>query len=76
MEPEHQDLAPFALYVNDRADAEHYRNELQRLGVATASFVIQIVSGSEMRLPAIRTRMNLYEGPWSVNRVLSSLVAR
>ncbi len=75
MEPE-RDLGPFALYVNDRADAERYRNELQRLGVEAASFVIQIASDSGMRLPAIRTRRNLYEGAWSVNRVLGSLAAR
>ena len=69
-------LTPFALYVSDRPDAERYRCELLRLGFSSGNFVIQIVSDSEMRLPAIRTPTNLYEGAWSVSRLLTSISRR
>lgn len=59
-----------SLYVASEGEANSYMSFFRNLGQEP---VVRVVAPGIMRLPALRTDSNLYQGAHAVGRVLSDL---
>ncbi|MDX6446501.1 MAG: hypothetical protein QOH71_3575 [Blastocatellia bacterium] len=72
-------MSLFELYVGSEKEAESYRARLRTIrDDVEKNAVVKVVreAESELRLPAIRTSYNIYEGELSVAKLLTHLASR
>jgi len=69
-------MSVFELYVRTEKEAESYRAHLRTIKEGLEKdAVVRITPDTNLRLPAIRTSYNLYEGEVSVAKLLTQIAA-
>ena len=70
-------MSEVELYVRTERDAESYKNKLRSANKGLEKkVVVRVLADETMRLPAIRTPYNLYEGDIPVGKVIHHIVSR
>jgi hypothetical protein len=69
-------MSDVELYVRTEAEAESYRNRFRSAKDGLENeVVVRVATDNSLRLPAVRTAYNVYEGEVSVRKALSHLIA-